>query len=310
MRSRRIVVALALCTLAIAWEQPALGRERPPEGQQAATKKPPKKPPPDTYAALGDSFVAGPLIPVQDTGPTAGCLRSSNNYPHLVAPSTGLAIFRDVSCSGAKTDHMESAQGVTPGPNPPQFDALSVTTGIVTLGIGGNDMGFSDVATTCGEAFFRQENCKDTYAPPGQPDQLRAAIAATAPKVDAVLDGIRARAPRARIFVTNYLPIFPEGPNPITGIEGCPPFMPISQDDVPYLRGIQKELNQMLADQAAANRAVLVDAYTAGIGHDSCQAPGIRWVEPAVFIPLAAPVHPNLQGMQAVAAEVLSAINN
>jgi lysophospholipase L1-like esterase len=304
MGSRRIFVALVLCTLAaVAGQQPALGRATRDASERAPGPRL------DTYVALGDSFVAGPLIPVQDTGPTAGCLRSSNNYPHLAAPSTGMPILRDVSCSGAETRHMTEAQDVSPGPNPPQFGALSRATGIVTLGIGGNDIGFSDIAFTCGEAFLRMENCKDQYAPPGGPDQLREAIAATAPKVDAVLDGIRKRAPRARIFVVNYLPIFPEGPDPVTGIEGCPPSMPISQEDVPYLRGIQKELNQMLADQAAANRAVLVDAYTAGIGHDACQIPGVRWVEPAIFVPLAAPVHPNLQGMQGVAAELLAAIH-
>jgi hypothetical protein len=303
VRRRWRLVAASAVVLAVGACQPLLpppGPEPPPEGE---------RPPLDTYVALGDSFVAGPLIPIQDLGPTAGCLRSSNNYPSLAAPATGMPKFRDVSCSGAQTKHMTEAQDVSPGPNPPQFDALSDTTGIVTLGIGGNDIGFSDIATTCGEAFLLGfGNCTDIYAPPGQPDQLRQAIDETAPKVDAVLDEIGERAPRARVFVVNYLPIFPEGPDPILGIEGCPAVLPISPTDVPYLRGIQKYLNQMLAEQAAANGAVLVDAYTAGIGHDACQLPLVRWVEPAVFIPLAAPVHPNLQGMQGVADELRAAI--
>jgi len=299
MRNRWVVAILALCTLVlVAWA--------PPDDPQRLGKKKPKHlPPPDTYVALGDSFVAGPLIPVQDTGPTAGCLRSSNNYPSMVAPQTGLPIFKDVSCSGAETDDMTQAQGVSPGPNPPQFDALGLTTGLVTLGIGGNDIGFSDIATTCGEAFVTGGSCQNSFDPP-----LSQRIAETGPKVDAVLDGIRQRAPQARIVVTNYLPIFPEGPLLPGAPEGCPPSMPISPSDVPFLRGIQKELNQMLADQAAANGATYVDAYTAGIGHDACQLPGIRWVEPAIFIPLAAPVHPNIQGMQGVANEVVAALNS
>ncbi len=291
MKARRIVLVFALCTLALVACRPI-------------KKAPgPTLPPPDTYVALGDSFVAGPLIPVQDTGPTAGCLRSSNNYPHLVAPSTGLPKFVDVSCSGAQTKHMMEEQGVNPGPNPPQFNALSLTTGLVTIGIGGNDIGFSNVGTTCGQAFLTGGSCQNSFTPP-----LSERIAATAPKVDVVLDAIRSLAPQARILVTNYLPIFPEGPDPITGIEGCPPQMPINPADVPFLRGVQKQLNQMLADQAAANGAVLVDAYTAGIGHDACKDPVTRWVEPAVFVPLAAPVHPNLAGMQAVANEVAAAL--
>jgi lysophospholipase L1-like esterase len=313
MRHYRIVV-LSLCALLLfAWAPALAAPSGPPPGsgpsELPSQAKPPwlqqPLPPPDTYVALGDSFVAGPLIPVQDTGPTAGCLRSSNNYPSMVAPQTGLPIFVDVSCSGAQTKHMTEAQGVDPGPNPPQFDALTVTTGLVTLGIGGNDIGFSDIAFTCGEAFFRNETCQDDFSPP-----LHDRIDATGPKVDAVLDGIRARAPQAQVIVVNYLPIFPEGPL-VDGLpEGCPPSMPISPDDVPYLRDVQKYLNQMLADQAAANGATYVDAYTAGFGHDSCQLPGIRWVEPAVFIPWAAPVHPNIQGMQGVANEVVPAIGS
>jgi lysophospholipase L1-like esterase len=294
MRNRRFTIVVALCALVlVAWAPPG-DKEKKPKGL----------PPADTYVALGDSFVAGPLIPIQDTGPTAGCLRSSNNYPRMVAPQTGLPIFKDVSCSGAETEDMTQPQGVSPGPNPPQFDALGVTTGLVTIGIGGNDIGFSDIATTCGEAFATGGSCQSSFDPP-----LSQRIAETGPKVDAVLDGIRLRAPQAQIIVVNYLPVFPEGPL-LPGLpEGCPPSMPISPQDVPFLRGVQKQLNQMLADQAAANGATYVDAYTAGIGHDACQPPGIRWVEPAVFIPLAAPVHPNIQGMQGVAIEVVAAIN-
>jgi hypothetical protein len=104
--------------------------------------------PPKSYVALGDSYTAGPLIPLQETNPL-GCLRSDHNYPHLVAAALGVVEFRDPSCSGAETDDMTQPQGVTPGPNPPQFDSLAHNTGLVTLGIGGNDIGFSEVAESC-----------------------------------------------------------------------------------------------------------------------------------------------------------------
>ena len=99
------------------------------------------------YVALGDSYTAGPLIPLQI--PPYGCLKSNNNYAHLAATRLGQPAFRDPSCSGAKTDHMESAQGVSPGPNPPQLHALDADTQVVTLGIGGNDIGFSGIAENC-----------------------------------------------------------------------------------------------------------------------------------------------------------------
>jgi hypothetical protein len=71
------------------------------------------------YVALGDSYTAGPVIPVQQTNPT-GCLRSDHNYPHLVATSIKGALLTDVSCSGAKTDDMTQPQSVDGGTNAPQ----------------------------------------------------------------------------------------------------------------------------------------------------------------------------------------------
>ena len=72
----------------------------------------------DNYVSLGDSYVAGPLIP-NLIGSPFGCIRSDHNYPHLAAPSIGLSL-RDPSCSGATTDDMTQPQDVDPdGPNPP-----------------------------------------------------------------------------------------------------------------------------------------------------------------------------------------------
>ncbi len=250
------------------------------------------------YVALGDSYVAGPFIPLQL--PPFGCLKSSSNYAHLAEGRLGLTL-RDPSCSGAKTNHMTQPQGVTPGPNPPQFDQLGADTAIVTLGIGGNDIGFSGLAEDCFSPRSPTGTfCKDMYTAGGT-DQVSQRIADTAPKVASVLQGIHQRSPAARVFVVNYPAIFPEtGP-------GCWPQMPVADGDVAWLREKQKELNQMLADQAAANGAALVDWYTASIGHDACQPPGIKWVEGPVPMNAAAPVHPNLLGMLAASELVVAA---
>jgi len=251
------------------------------------------------YVSLGDSYAAGPLIPNQSLEPL-GCLRSSNNYSHLAAPSIGLPL-KDPSCSGAKTNHMTEQQNVEPGPNPPQFNSLSAETTVVSITIGGNDIGFSEVAQSCITINPFSTPCKDKYAPGGK-DQLAERIAATAPKVDAVLDGIRARSPLAKIYVVNYPAIFPE-----TGF-GCWPQMPIGFGDVPYLRQTEKNLNAMLAAQAAANGATLVDWYKASIGHDACKSTSNRWVEPLVPGTLAAPIHPNKAGMQGGANALVAAL--
>jgi len=250
------------------------------------------------YVSLGDSYTAGPLIPNQIA--PFGCLKSDRNYSHLAAPSIGLPL-RDPSCSGAETVDMTQPQDVTPGPNPPQFNSLAADTRVVTLGIGGNDIGFTGIIEDCASPTPFGRRCQNRYVVDGR-DEISARIAATAPKVAAVLQGIRQRSPAARIYVVNYLPIFPE-----TGV-GCWPQIPVSWSDAPYLRSKQRELNAMLATQAAANGAALIDVYRAGIGRDACKSAGVRWVEPIVPATLAAPVHPNLRGMQGVAPVVAAAV--
>ena len=244
------------------------------------------------YVALGDSYAAGPIIPNQIA--PLGCLKSDHNYAHLAAPTIGLTL-RDPSCSGATTVDMTNPQSTELGTNPPQFDSLDAETTRVSLTIGGNDIGFSEIALNCVTVNPFSTPCKDKYDSGGK-DQVAERIAATAPKVAAVLQGIHSRSPAAKVFVVNYAAIFPE-----TGF-GCWPQMPIGFGDVPYLRSKEKELNAMLATQAAANGATLVNWYNASIGHDACKGSSTRWVEPVVPTNPAAPIHPNLAGMTGAAA--------
>jgi lysophospholipase L1-like esterase len=259
------------------------------------------EPAPDTYVALGDSYVSGPLIPLQGTNPT-GCLRSTSNYPSLVRPKIKVTRFTDVSCSGATTDDMFAAQDVQPGPpNAPQLDALNARTKVVTLGIGGNDIGFTDIVVNCGTSLPTEPGCKGDYVHDGR-DELSEGIKATAPKVDRVLSEIERRAPRAKTFVVGYPTVLPE-----TGT-GCYPVVPILPADVVYLRAKVKELNAMLRNRAAAAGASYVDIATPSIGHDFCQVTA-KWVEGLVPTNPAAPVHPNAAGMAGWAPTVAAEIN-
>src|SRR3954452_22913272 len=130
------------------------------------------------YVALGDSYVAGPGIPLPIK--PWGCLKSDHNYAHLAAPRLGLDL-RDPSCSGAETDDMTATQGVWPDPNPPQFDALGADTTLVSLGIGGNDIGFSSLAEDCFSTSPNGSPCHDKYVVNGV-DEISQRIADTAPK--------------------------------------------------------------------------------------------------------------------------------
>jgi hypothetical protein len=266
---------------------------------------PPTPPTPANYVALGDSYTAGPLIPLQRvSGIPAGCLQSTNNYPHEVAPDLLDPSLDDASCSGATTEDMTSPQSVTLGPNSPQFDRLKPETNVVTVGIGGNDIGFAEIAVACAQGGLTDPNgspCQDTYVQ-GANDTISARIEALRPKLDAVLDGIHARSPSAKVFVVGYPAILPD-----TGT-GCYPVMPITPLDVPYVRAKELELNATIQQAAIDNGDIYVDTYTPSIGHDACQLVTVKWIEPIVPTEPAAPVHPNARGEAGMATAVLAAM--
>lgn len=263
----------------------------------------PASPSAASYVALGDSYAAGPLIPVQNGRPP-GCLRSNRNYPSLVAQTLGVARFRDVSCSGATTESLPGAQSVPLGTNPPQLDALASDTALVTLTVGGNDIGFASIIQDCAARSPTRPlgaACRDFYTAGGT-DQLAARIDGTAPKIAAALAAVEERAPVARVLLVGYPAILPDtGP-------GCFPVVPFSPGDVAYLRDTEKRLNAMLAAQAGAAGVDFVDTYTPTIGHDACQPVGRKWVEGLTPTSSAAPVHPNALGMAAIAKAVVGVL--
>jgi lysophospholipase L1-like esterase len=251
-----------------------------------------------SYVALGDSYSSGSGVSNQVD---LLCTRSDHNYPSLVAKTIKPAKVTDVTCGGAVAADMTGNQFLVV---PPQFNALKADTQLVTVGIGGNDLPFIEVIGTCGlMGVFSPIGapCKGFYTAGGT-DQLAAKARAVGPKVDSVLKGIRQRSPAAKVVLVGYPAIMPDnGAN-------CWPLVPIAPGDAPYLRDITKLLNTVLSGVAAANGATFVDVYTASIGHDACQAPGVKWVEGILPTSPAAPVHPNGLGTQNQAKQVLAAL--
>jgi GDSL-like Lipase/Acylhydrolase family len=256
------------------------------------------------FVALGDSFAAGNLIPASPAGTPGGCLRSSHDYGADAAAMLGMATYVDATCTGAATASMTQPEPVLLGTNPPQFDALAADDSVVTLTIGGDDIAFLAILETCAKLSLTDlfgHPCQRHYAAGGT-DQLVAAIDAAAPKVAVVLQGIQSRAPDARVLVVGYPDILP-----VTG-HGCWPLVPFAFGDVPYLRGIEVDLNQMLARTAAANGATFVDTYQPTIGHDACTGASTKDVESLVPTSLAYPFHPNQRGELVMAQQVVAAL--
>jgi lysophospholipase L1-like esterase len=216
----------------------------------------------ERYVALGDSYTAAPLVP--DTDTTNGCLRSTNNYPALVAAALPGTELVDVSCSGADSASMVGFQQTNGETKPPQFDALTEDTDLVTIGIGGNDFNlFATLVGTCAQLRSSDPTgspCSDRYSD-GASDELTRQLDDIRSHVAAVVAGIRKRAPRATVIVVGYPQIIPPRGN-------CPDLLPLALGDYPFARRISAGLAD--AVRKGARKAEFVDLFGPSAGHDIC----------------------------------------
>ncbi|TWP50113.1 SGNH/GDSL hydrolase family protein [Lentzea tibetensis] len=248
------------------------------------------------YVALGDSAAAGPLIPTQD--PNLLCLRSNRDYPAVAAKALQ-AKLTDVSCSGATTDDLANRRF---GILAPQFDAIKPSTDLVSVTIGANDIGLFQTALSC--INFLPEpvgiSCADRFTAGGR-DQLAEAVDAWAPNFGQALDEIQKRSPQAKIVVTGY--------GTYVRHNGCHPIQPVWARDANYLQSVMSRISLHSKEEAAKRNAVFVDFAAVTVGHDICAAPKDRYLEGLIPTTIAAPLHPNAQGMVAFGNAVAAAAN-
>ncbi|NGO69382.1 SGNH/GDSL hydrolase family protein, partial [Streptomyces boncukensis] len=252
------------------------------------------------YVALGDSYSAGSGVLPLDAGAPLLCLRSSLNYPHLLARQTG-AQLKDVTCGAAQTKHFTSSQypGVAP-----QLDALSRDTDLVTLTIGGNDNNtFIGAIVACGTAGVATGGngnpCEKLYG-----DKFTKDIdAKTYPALKESLRAVKNKAPDARVGILGYPWIVPAEAD-----RSCFAKMPVAEGDVPYLRKLQAHLNGAIERAAKETGTTYVDLSRASEGHDACRPAGTRWIEPVLFGTNFVPVHPNALGEAKMAEQAKEAL--
>ena len=253
------------------------------------------------YVAMGDSYSAASGVLPPDPGAHPMCLRSSLNYPHVIATRIPRTNLRDVTCGAAETTHYFEPQY---DEVPPQLDALRKGTRLVTMTIGGNDSGvFINAVLSCGAAGISTAGqgspCKDQYGSSFE-DTIRTK---TAPALVKALKRTHRRAPRARIAILGYPWILPKA-------VGCSPRCRSPTGDVPYLHHIQWTLNRVVRRAAAATkRSVYVNFNKASRGHDACQPIGVRWIEPVLATQNPVVVHPNALGETKMAARTINVLD-
>jgi lysophospholipase L1-like esterase len=244
------------------------------------------------YVAIGDSFTSGGHIGTLQPG-GADCLRSSRNYPSLVAKDMGYAL-RDVSCFGASTKDV--LEGDSPGV-PAQVAALSDATKQVTVSIGGNDLGiFSTMFLTCvriSQPHSPGAPCRQQFE-----GRLAAKMLLVSQRVGAVLDKVKELAPNASVLVVNYLSLMPQNA-PCASI-------PFADRDVLWFAGVEQRLSNAVQSAAEQRNLDVVDAHALSEDHGICSGPG-AWVNgprPKKLDGLL--FHPNGVGERAIANAIVA----
>ncbi|MFK3739962.1 SGNH/GDSL hydrolase family protein [Massilia sp. TN1-12] len=245
----------------------------------------------ERYVSMGSSYAAGPGVGQRDTA-SGGCGRSLTNYARTVAQKRHLDLV-DVACSGATTENIlvRGQHGF-----PAQIEAVTPDTRLVTILIGGNDIGY------VGDLFgfsCRSEGKGDCKV--SDTAQLEQRFAALPASLDRVIAAVRKRAPDARIVLVGYLPAVPEDAGKTCAA------LPLARDEAQRMRATTTRLTQVFEAAATRNRIALVQASALGASHDACARDnyitGYRparvpsWDEPVGY-------HPTQAGMDRIAQEL------
>lgn len=254
------------------------------------------------YVALGDSYAAfgDQTEPVVTDGPAAQCGRSLTNYPTVLDLNPAVGDLIDATCGGAVTGDL--FEGQHPGVAP-QIDALDTGTDLVTLSIGGNDVGFSSIVgcITKQGPFATAPNCEAAIG-----DIVAADIAevfALDGPVDEIYDAIAEASPAAKVVATQYMPLMPAD-----GVT-CAFTNALNPADVKWAREVTEAINDAVDAAAVRNGHVSVLPVDTIVDRSACGEPDERWTDFRGGAPTnAAPFHPTALGQQAMAGAIAAAI--
>lgn len=292
MKPRHVLVpVLAVCT---ALSLVACGGGEPqPQSQSQPTPASEVEPEPtQTYVALGDSYAAMGSTEARTTGPEY-CLRSVDNYPGQVLEDARVT-GHDVTCQGAVTADLLQPRHAGEQTIPAQVDALGPDTDVVSLSIGGNDIGFGDIAGCFLSAMQagRPSDCATTWQQPvgDRLDQLPE-------RLDEVYAAIDERSGGARVITTGYLPL-------LAPDDDCVEVDVLSPGDRAWVVALTGQINHTVAEAAERHGAEMVLPEQAG-NHTGCAKPEHRWVDFFGSQTGAFPMHPTPTGQAVMAQAVL-----
>lgn len=279
------------------------------------------------WVALGDSYTAGVIRAAGNTFevPRDGCDRTDLSYPQVIDRDLGgLFELTNVSCGAATianvTDTPQKPIGRHlppysedpdyPFPEvPAQSEAVGADTDVITVGVGGNTLGFDEFITKCAQLGAENDGkgtpCKDALAA-GIPAKLKT----VRHEYDRMLAVLHERAPKAKILAVGYPTVIPRD-TAKCGYGDITKFGTITQEDLAWLRtDVLEALNKAIDDSTGTQDAArYVDIYTSSRDHSVCD--DAKWVEGFLTPPdQLSLVHPNALGHRNAADHVEEAMLN
>lgn len=258
----------------------------------ACAGPPTASPPPGrlNYVALGDSMAAAPGVP--DPAPPAGCRKSTNDYPSVLARRLMASTFTDVTCSGATTEDVtDHAQQTKNGMVGRQIGAVRASTDLITITVGANDVGLAADAEGCEVKSPNPPPCTEGFIV-GAVDRISAAIDGHLRGWSMLIDHVRAEAPNARIVLVGYGTLIRPG--------GCFPGQPVLPHDSDYLQAKLNEMDDRQRLLAADKGIDYFDTRPMSQGHDICARPADRYFAGYGVASPAVALHPTAFGATAV----------
>ncbi|WP_422755301.1 SGNH/GDSL hydrolase family protein [Micromonospora sp. WMMD708] len=223
--------------------------------------------PTDRYVALGDSYASG-VGAGSYTSESGSCQRSTNAYPALYNTNIKPASYKSVACSGATTTDVVNNQ----------LSALTSTTTLVSITIGGNDVGFTTIMSTC----VLQGETQCVAAVQAAENKARAELPA---KLATVYNGIRSRAPSARVVVVGY-PVFYQLGTVCVGLS--------ANSRAKINEGINL-IDDIIRTAATSAGFTFADVRSIFVGHQLCSY-GEKWLHALNFANLGVSYHPTAAG--------------
>ena len=254
--------------------------------------------------ALGDSYSsgegAGDYQPGTD-GANNSCHRSRNAWPTLLAHQRGLGVLPSIACSGATLTDLVSGRAGS-GQRERRVSQLARIAGgatVVTVTIGGNDLGFRSVIQSCiaGDCVARYHRRSG--------DVLDTRIDDLARRLPAAYRAIQAAAPQARVFVVDYPKLF------LGGTANCAALHRITPEEGDYLNGKIERADIAILDAARDAGVTGIDVSAALHGGElTCSGTQyLNRASPQLEL-LSASFHPNAAGQERLARAVATALAN